>query len=86
MTRNSIEMLKAINRKIIFVPITTRTKEQYARINMDIGEFTYALVCNGGFRHLHFQTKLIRTLNLGNYSCPFLQQYLRQKKVFYQDF
>ncbi len=48
MTRNSIEMLKEINRKIIFVPITTRTKEQYARINMDIGEFTYALVCNGG--------------------------------------
>lgn len=48
MTRSSYELLKEINRKLIFVPTTTRTIEQYNRINLGIGTPKYALTCNGG--------------------------------------
>lgn len=36
------------NDQILIVPTTTRTKEQYQRIDLGIGVFPYALVCNGG--------------------------------------
>lgn len=34
--------------QILVVPTTTRTIEQYQRIQLGIGAFSYALVCNGG--------------------------------------
>lgn len=30
------------------IPTSTRTEEQYKRIDLDIGIVPYALVCNGG--------------------------------------
>ena len=48
MTTESMDILKRIQSKIIFVPTTTRTIEQYKRIQMDISNPNYALVCNGG--------------------------------------
>ena len=41
-------MLKSVNDKVVFVPATTRTVEQYGRIDLGIGNIEYALVCNGG--------------------------------------
>lgn len=34
--------------QILVVPTTTRTIEQYQRIQLGVGAFSYALVCNGG--------------------------------------
>lgn len=48
MTKQSYEMLKQVNEKLLFVPTTTRTEEQYNRIDLGIGVPAYALVCNGG--------------------------------------
>lgn len=48
MTTESFEILKRIQSKILFVPTTTRTIEQYRRIRFDIDIPKYALVCNGG--------------------------------------
>lgn len=48
MTGYSYEMLKNLRNKILFVPTTTRTIEQYNRIDLGIGVPQYALVCNGG--------------------------------------
>lgn len=48
MTSESLEILKRIQSQILFVPTTTRTIEQYKRIQMDIDPPKYALVCNGG--------------------------------------
>lgn len=42
------ELLKKISEKIIIIPTTTRTQEQYERINLNIGNLKYALICNGG--------------------------------------
>lgn len=36
------------NRQVLIVPTTTRTIEQYQRIQLRVGAFSYALVCNGG--------------------------------------
>lgn len=36
------------NHQVLIVPTTTRTIEQYQRIQLGIGAFSYALVCNGG--------------------------------------
>ncbi len=33
---------------MMIVPISTRTEEQYSRIDLGTGGFKYALVCNGG--------------------------------------
>lgn len=43
-----IEALKRIQERILFVPTTTRTVEQYQRVSLGIGVPEYALVCNGG--------------------------------------
>lgn len=48
MTKQSYDLLKQVKEKIIFVPTTTRTIEQYNRIDLGIGIPAYALVCNGG--------------------------------------
>jgi len=48
MTKNSYELLKKVVRKVLFVPTTTRTVEQYKRIDLGIGVPKFALVCNGG--------------------------------------
>lgn len=34
--------------QVLVVPTTTRTIEQYQRIHLGVGAFSYALVCNGG--------------------------------------
>ncbi len=46
MSEYSLELLQKVRRKTCFVPLTTRTEEQYRRISLDGPEF--ALVCNGG--------------------------------------
>lgn len=48
MTEQSVELLKKVNRNVLVVPTTTRTIEQYERIDLTIGRPEYALVCNGG--------------------------------------
>lgn len=48
MTDCSFEWLKEVRRNVLFVPVTTRTQEQYGRIDLGIGVPEYALVCNGG--------------------------------------
>ena len=48
MTKKSYELLKIVNEKVLIVPTTTRTKEQYERIFLGIENPRYALVCNGG--------------------------------------
>lgn len=47
MTERSYEILADLQKKVLFVPVTTRTVEQYERI--DLGFLPeYALTCNGG--------------------------------------
>lgn len=47
-TLKTYELLKRVQEKVLFVPTTTRTVEQYNRINLGIGIPKYALTCNGG--------------------------------------
>lgn len=47
-TDKTAELLKAVNNAVTLVPTTTRTAEQYGRIDLGIGTPKYALVCNGG--------------------------------------
>lgn len=47
-TGKTERLLKEVNEKILFVPTTTRTVEQYNRINLGLGIPEYALTCNGG--------------------------------------
>lgn len=47
-TGKTYELLKQVKKEYLMIPLTTRTEEQYKRINLGIGEFKYALVCNGG--------------------------------------
>ncbi|MBD5543827.1 MAG: HAD hydrolase family protein [Lachnospiraceae bacterium] len=47
-TDKSYELLQKVKKEILIVPTSTRTIEQYERINLGIGNFKYALVCNGG--------------------------------------
>ena len=48
MTETSSLLLKKVREKTVFVPTTTRTREQYDRIDLKTGVPDYALVCNGG--------------------------------------
>lgn len=48
MTDKSYALLKEVYGKVLFVPTTTRTIEQYRRIDLGIGIPRYALTCNGG--------------------------------------
>lgn len=47
-TDRTYELLKKVRQKMQVVPTSTRTVEQYQRINLGTGDFKYALVCNGG--------------------------------------
>ncbi len=47
-TDKTQDLLKEISRKILIVPTTTRTIEQYRRIDLGLGSIPYVLVCNGG--------------------------------------
>ena len=47
-TEKTYELLLKVKEKVLLVPTTTRTIEQYKRINLEIGTFPYALTCNGG--------------------------------------
>jgi len=47
-TDKTYKLLNKIKEKYLIVPTTTRTQEQYERINLGIGNIKYALVCNGG--------------------------------------
>lgn len=42
------ELLQKVKNEIIVIPTTTRTIEQYNRIELGVGAFKYALTCNGG--------------------------------------
>lgn len=48
MTEKSLQLLERIQEKVLVVPTTTRTVEQYQRIRLGIGVPEYALTCNGG--------------------------------------
>lgn len=48
MTKKTGKLLRELARKVLIVPTTTRTREQYERIDLGVGELPYALVCNGG--------------------------------------
>lgn len=48
MTKKSYQLLRFIQEQVVFVPTTTRTIEQYNRVDFGIGIPKYALVCNGG--------------------------------------
>lgn len=47
-TNKTHDMLLKLKDKVLIVPTTTRTVEQYKRINLQIGDIKYALTCNGG--------------------------------------
>lgn len=47
-TEKTYEMLRRLTGRLLFVPTTTRTSEQYRRIDLGIGTPGYALTCNGG--------------------------------------
>lgn len=49
-TKRLLEKLTTETSKgeLLIVPTTTRTREQYERIHLGIGDIPYALVCNGG--------------------------------------
>lgn len=47
-TEKTWELLKQVRQKTLFIPVTTRTQEQYGRIDLKIETPGYALVCNGG--------------------------------------
>lgn len=42
------KLLEKVKKELLIIPTSTRTEEQYKRINLGIGNFKYALVCNGG--------------------------------------
>jgi len=48
LTGVTCENLRRIREKVLFVPTSTRSIEQYNRIDLQIGWIPYALVCNGG--------------------------------------
>lgn len=47
-TEKTFDLLKIVKEKLLIVPTTTRTVEQYRRIDFGLGTPRYALACNGG--------------------------------------
>lgn len=47
-SQKTFEMLGKLKNNVRMVPVTTRTQEQYHRIDLGVGAFPFALVCNGG--------------------------------------
>ena len=48
MTDRTWELLREVSRNALVVPVTTRSVEQYERVELGIGRLSYALTCNGG--------------------------------------
>ncbi len=48
LTKQTQQLLKKLQGRMLVVPMTTRTLEQYSRIDLGIGQIRYALACNGG--------------------------------------
>jgi len=46
-SNHTFELLKKVKEEFLVIPTSTRIIEQYERINLKIGTFKYALVCNG---------------------------------------
>ena len=47
-TDYTYQLLCEVQKQLEIIPVTTRTEEQYKRIDLGIGSIKYALVCNGG--------------------------------------
>lgn len=47
-SKKTLSLLEKVKDEILIIPISTRTEQQYNRINFKIGKMEYALVCNGG--------------------------------------
>ncbi|MGN0298987.1 MAG: HAD hydrolase family protein [Lachnospiraceae bacterium] len=47
-TPKTYEYLLSLEKKVLIVLTTTRTLEQYQRIDLEISRLPYALICNGG--------------------------------------
>ena len=47
-TERTFELLQEVKKKMWIVPTTTRTVEQYQRIDLGVGPFPYVLAANGG--------------------------------------
>lgn len=47
-TNKTHELLKKVQKEYLVVPTTTRTIEEYKKIDLEIGDIKYALTCNGG--------------------------------------
>ena len=47
-TSRTYSLLQELKKAYLIIPTTTRTLEQYKRIDLGIGQFEYALTCNGG--------------------------------------
>lgn len=47
-SRKTHHLLMELKERALIVPVTTRTVEQYRRIDLQIGNISYALACNGG--------------------------------------
>lgn len=47
-TNTTYNLLQEVKKDYLIIPTTTRTLEQYNRIDLGIGQFEYALTCNGG--------------------------------------
>ena len=47
-TKRTWELLQQIKKQVLIIPVTTRTQEQYHRIDLKVGTLEYALTCNGG--------------------------------------
>lgn len=48
MTAKTHRLLKQLKEQMYIVPVTTRTTEQYKRLDLGIGRIPLALTCNGG--------------------------------------
>lgn len=47
-TEKTYKLLRRVREEMLVVPTSTRSIEQYQRIDLGVGAFPYALVCNGG--------------------------------------
>lgn len=47
-SEKTYSLLQAVKSEMMIIPTSTRTEEQYKRIDLKIGNIQYALVCNGG--------------------------------------
>ncbi len=47
-TERTYGLLQQVRKEMLVVPTSTRSIEQYRRIDLGVGPFPYALVCNGG--------------------------------------